>query len=53
MIAVTLATIYLFFSQGNIYITLAFALVNIIVVWRHRANIERIKNGNESKITWM
>ena len=53
MIAVTLATIYLFFSQGNIYITLAFSLVNIIVVWRHRANIERIKNGNESKITWM
>lgn len=53
MIAVTLATIYLFFTQGNIYITLAFALVNIIVVWRHRANIERIKNGNESKITWM
>ena len=53
MIAVTLATIYLFFSQGNIYITLAFALVNVIVVWRHRANIERIKNGSESKITWM
>lgn len=53
MIGVTTATILLLLTQDNTYLTLAFALVNIIVVWRHRANIQRILDGTESKITWM
>lgn len=53
MIGVTSATILLLITQNNYYLTMAFALVNIIVVWRHRANIQRILDGNESKITWM
>lgn len=53
MIGVSVATVVLIFSQDNIYVSIAFLLVNIIVIWRHRANIKRIMNGNESKITWM
>lgn len=53
MIGVTSATLILFLTQDNFYLSLAFAMVNIIVLWRHRANIKRIMDGNESKITWM
>ena len=53
MVGVTTGTIALFLSQDNIYLTLAFALVNLIVVWRHRANIQRLMDGTENKITWM
>lgn len=32
---------------------LALALCFILLVYRHRANIKRIKNGEESKISWL
>lgn len=53
MIAVTVATLVLFITQDNLYISGAFAMVNAIVIWRHRANIQRIMDGKESKISWM
>ena len=53
MIGVSVATLVLFLTQDNLYVSIAFLLVNIIVVWRHRANIKRLMDGNETKITWM
>ena len=31
----------------------ALAVFSAMIIWRHRANLERIKNGNENKISWM
>lgn len=42
------------FLIGNpISITLSIFVLWLFVVYRHHANIERIKNGTESKIKWM
>ena len=42
------------FLIGNpISITLSIFVLWLFVVYRHHANIERIKNGRESKIKWM
>ena len=41
------------FSVQNIAIIIASWLMTILVIYRHRVNIEKIKNGNENKITWM
>lgn len=37
----------------NLYYCLFLFLCACFVVYRHRSNIVRIKNGNENKITWM
>ena len=42
------------FLIGNpLSITLSIFVLWLFVVYRHHANIERIKNGTESKIKWM
>ena len=42
------------FLIGNpISITVSIFVLWLFVVYRHHANIERIKNGTESKIKWM
>ncbi|WP_314673710.1 glycerol-3-phosphate 1-O-acyltransferase PlsY [uncultured Solobacterium sp.] len=42
-----------FFIGNPLSITLSIFVLWLFVVYRHRANIERIKNGTESKIKWM
>lgn len=37
----------------NIAIIVASWLMTLLVIYRHSVNIEKIKNGNENKITWM
>ena len=34
-------------------LTGALAVFSAVIVWRHRPNLERIKNGTENKISWM
>ncbi len=53
MISITSASIILFVSQKNLHISIAFLIVNIIVILRHRTNIKRIIDGSENKIKWM
>lgn len=53
MISITSASIILFASQKNLHISIAFLIVNIIVILRHRTNIKRIIDGSENKIKWM
>lgn len=42
-----------FFIGNPLSITLSILVLWLFVVYRHRANIERIQNGTESKIKWM
>ena len=37
----------------DLYYTLTLFLIACFVVYRHKSNIKRLKNGTESKITWM
>lgn len=53
MIAITLASIILWFTCANSQIPIAFTIINLIVVIRHKDNIKRIKNKTESKIKWL
>lgn len=53
MISVTTAVVILGFTQENIQVTIAFAIIAAIVIYRHRSNIQRILDGSERKITWM
>lgn len=50
---VTVTTISLFLLQDNTLYSASFALIAVIVVYRHHSNIKRILNGEERKITWM
>lgn len=53
MIAALASSLYITFMQTNIQITIASWLLTVLIVYRHRGNIVKIKNGTESKITWM
>lgn len=53
MLSLVSASIFLFTTQSNYTISVAFSIITLIVIWRHRENIERIKSGTENKIKWM
>ena len=40
-------------EANHIFLIVASWAMTILVICRHRANIERIKNGTENKISWM
>jgi len=39
--------------QLDLFYSLTLFLIACFVVYRHRSNIKRLKNGTENKITWM
>lgn len=47
------SSIYITCMQNELIITAASWLLTVLVIYRHRANIIKIKNHKESKITWM
>lgn len=53
MLAISIAAITLWFTQEDYVVPLTFSIIAIIVIVRHKANIKRILNKTESKITWM
>lgn len=53
MIALGVSVIMAFLFANDLSIAISILILWIFVVWRHRANIERIKNKTEKKITWM
>lgn len=53
MIAITLAALGLWITAEWRTVPLTFSIITAIVIYRHKANIMRIKEGTESKITWM
>lgn len=53
ILAAISSSIYISFMQINWQITLASWLLTLLIVYRHRSNFVKIKNGTESKIKWM
>lgn len=47
------SSIYITLMQDQLSITAASWLLTLLVIYRHRSNIMKIKNHSESKITWM
>lgn len=53
MLAVSIGAILLWFTQSDMIVPTTFTIIALIVITRHQANIKRIINKTESKITWM
>lgn len=53
IVSIIASVVILSVSQDNLHVTVAFAIIAAIVVYRHRTNIQRIKEKTERKITWM
>lgn len=53
MVAAVTSTIVLFILGAEWKILTASILLSILIIYRHKANIKRIIDGNESKISWM
>ena len=46
-------TLYLWISVGFSPIVAALLVFDVLMIWRHRANLERIAKHQENKIKWM
>lgn len=53
MLTSVFAIFLVFFMTQNINVTIALTLLSILIIYRHRSNIIKIKNGTENKIKWM
>ena len=54
LLIAVIASFVLYFVKGiDISIPLALLVLWCFVTYRHRGNLERVKNGTESKIKWM
>lgn len=51
--AVFIETVVSIFINTNKLVPVAIFILWILLTYRHKSNIERIKNGTESKIKWM
>ncbi|MBS4050571.1 MAG: glycerol-3-phosphate 1-O-acyltransferase PlsY [Methylomonas sp.] len=48
LVAATLAPLYVWLIVGDINLIVVFALISLILLWRHKGNIQRLLAGNES-----
>lgn len=48
LVAATLAPIYTWLIVGDVYLTATFTLMSLILLWRHKSNIQRLLAGQES-----
>ena len=53
MLSVTITVVISFFVQPNVTISLALVMIDILLIYRHRSNIERLRNGTERKVKWI
>lgn len=55
MVAAVVSSIYITIMQYNISMEIIIAswLLTMLVIYRHRGNIVKIKNGTENKISWL
>ena len=54
MVAATISIFIAYFAtNGDWIFTLNFILIDILIFYRHRANIKRLLNGTETKVTWI
>lgn len=53
MTALSLAALISFFVQNDLLISFYLSLLVSIVIYRHKANIDRLIKGTESKVKWI
>lgn len=53
ILAIGFEALVSFFINSDILVSISFVILFIFVTYRHKANIQRIRNGEEKKITWM
>ena len=53
MITVVTFPVYTFFMTGEWYSALIMALASAVIIYKHRINLRRIKDGTESKVRTM
>lgn len=53
MLSVTITVILSFFVQSNLTVSFALVMIDILLIYRHRSNIERLRNGTERKVKWI
>jgi len=53
MVSVTFTVLLSFIVVHDLTISLALVAIDILLIYRHRTNIERLRNGTERKVTWI
>lgn len=53
IISAILNTIFIYFTEDSLPLFFASLIFTVIIVVRHKKNIERMIKGEENKITWM
>jgi glycerol-3-phosphate acyltransferase PlsY len=48
LVAATLTPIYVWLIVGNVNLTATFTVISLILLWRHKSNIQRLLAGQES-----
>lgn len=49
LISALLTPIYVWFLVGDKYLTIIFVIISIVLLWRHKGNIERLLKGDEKE----
>ena len=47
LVAAVLTPVYVWFIVADVYLSLVFLLISIILLWRHKSNIQRLLAGEE------
>jgi glycerol-3-phosphate acyltransferase PlsY len=50
LVTAVLAPVYFYFLHGDSQGVIAVAVMSVLLVWRHRANISKLLNGTESRL---
>jgi acyl phosphate:glycerol-3-phosphate acyltransferase len=50
LLTALLAPVYVHLFHGDSHIVAAVAVMSVLLIWRHRANITKLLNGTESKL---
>jgi acyl phosphate:glycerol-3-phosphate acyltransferase len=50
LVTAVLAPVYAYLLHGDTPRVVAVAVMSVLLIWRHRANISKLLNGTESKL---
>ena len=53
IVSVIANTLFIFFTTDSLSLMMASLIFNVVVIIRHRKNIERMIKKEENKISWM
>ncbi len=53
MASVTFTVLLSFIVQHDLTISTALVMIDLLLIYRHRTNIQRLRNGTERKVTWI